>query len=107
VGDRLADALPAFRHRPPSNPSNRGRRAGSATATRAARRTARKLSDNVRKLQSTDADERLEAITGLGEMNDPKATDYLVASASDPDPRIRIKAIDMLGRPRRRKPRRF
>jgi HEAT repeat protein len=57
-----------------------------------------KLSDNVRKLQSEDADERLQAISGLGEMNDPKATDYLVASANDPDPRIRIKAIDTLGR---------
>lgn len=57
-----------------------------------------KLSDNLRKLQSEDADERLEGIAGLGEVNDPKATDYLVASASDPDPRIRIKAIDTLGR---------
>jgi len=57
-----------------------------------------KLSDNIRKLQSEDTDERLEAISGLGEMNDPKATEYLVASANDPDARIRIKAIDTLGR---------
>jgi HEAT repeat protein len=57
-----------------------------------------KLSDNIRKLQSEDSDERLEAISGLGEMNDPKATEYLVASANDPDARIRIKAIDTLGR---------
>jgi HEAT repeat protein len=57
-----------------------------------------KLSDNVRKLQSEDTNERLEAINGLGEMNDPKATEYLVASANDPDARIRIKAIDTLGR---------
>jgi HEAT repeat protein len=57
-----------------------------------------KLSDNIRKLQSEDSDERLEAISGLGEMNDPKATEYLVASANDPDARIRIKAIDALGR---------
>src|SRR6266850_2652446 len=57
-----------------------------------------KLSDNIRKLQSEDSDERLQAISGLGEMNDPKATEYLVASANDPDARIRIKAIDTLGR---------
>jgi HEAT repeat protein len=60
--------------------------------------TTQKLSDNVRKLQSEDTDQRLEAISGLGEMNDPKATEYLVASANDPDARIRIKAIDTLGR---------
>ncbi len=57
-----------------------------------------KLSENVRKLQSEDTDDRLQAISGLGDMNDPKATDYLVASANDPDARIRIKAIDTLGR---------
>jgi HEAT repeat protein len=57
-----------------------------------------KLSDNIRKLQSEDSDERLQAISGLGEMNDPKATEYLVASTNDPDARIRIKAIDTLGR---------
>lgn len=56
-----------------------------------------KLDDNVRKLHSEDPDTRLEAIRGLGEVNDPKAIEYLVAAASDPDMRIRVKAIDTLG----------
>jgi HEAT repeat protein len=59
--------------------------------------TTQKLSDNVRKLQSEDPAERLEAIHGLGELNEPKAIEYLVGAANDPDMRIRIKAIDTLG----------
>ena len=90
-------ALPAFAQTPFESEQPRSTR-GLRDRYKSGPQNSQKLSDNVRKLQSTDADERLEAITGLGEMNDPKATDYLVASASDPDPRIRIKAIDMLGR---------
>ena len=56
-----------------------------------------KLSDNVRKLQSTDPEERLQAIRGFGELNEPKAIEYLVGAASDPDMSVRIKAIDTLG----------
>ena len=56
-----------------------------------------KLDENVRKLKSDDPDTRLEGIRGLGEVNDPKAIEYLVAAASDPDMRIRVKAIDTLG----------
>src|SRR5439155_17409662 len=56
-----------------------------------------KLDENVRKLKSDDPDTRLEGIRGLGEVNDPKAIEYLVAATSDPDMRIRIKAIDTLG----------
>ena len=59
--------------------------------------TTQKLSDNVRKLQGQDPNERLEAIHGLGELNEPKAIEYLVGAANDPDMRIRIKAIDTLG----------
>ena len=59
--------------------------------------SAQKLNDNVRKLQSDDPEQRLEAIRGLGEINEPKAIEYLVAAANDPDMRIRIKAIDTLG----------
>jgi len=58
---------------------------------------AQKLNENIRKLQSDDAEERLQAIRGLGEINEPKAIEYLVAAANDPDMRIRIKAIDTLG----------
>ena len=59
--------------------------------------SSQKLNDNVRKLQSDDPEQRLEAIRGLGEINEPKAIEYLVAAANDPDMRIRIKAIDTLG----------
>ena len=57
-----------------------------------------KLSDSARKLKSEDVEERLDAIRTLGQLDDPKATEYLVAAASDPDMRVRIKAIDTLGR---------
>src|SRR5216117_96181 len=56
-----------------------------------------KLSDSVRKLKSEDVEERLDAIRTLGQMDDPKATEALVAAASDLDTRVRIKAIDALG----------
>jgi HEAT repeat protein len=58
---------------------------------------AQKLSDYLRKLKGDDPEERLEAIRGLGEINEPKAIEQLVAAANDPDMRIRIKAIDTLG----------
>jgi HEAT repeat protein len=58
-----------------------------------------KLDDNVRKLNGDDPEERLEAIKGLGELADgeKKAVDYLLQAANDPEPRIRLKAIDTLG----------
>ena len=56
-----------------------------------------KLDENLRKFRSDDSEERLEGIKGLGELNDPKGLEYIVAAASDPDPRIRVKAIDTLG----------
>jgi HEAT repeat protein len=56
-----------------------------------------KLDENVRKLKGDDPTERLEAVRGLGEINDPKAIEHLMAAASDPDMRIRVKAIDTLG----------
>ena len=59
-----------------------------------------KLDESLRKLRSDDPEKRLEAIKDLGEVNDKKAVEYLVAAANDPDMRIRIKAIDVLGRVR-------
>jgi HEAT repeat protein len=59
--------------------------------------SSQKLDENLRKFRSDDPEERLEAIKGLGELNDPKGLEYVVAAASDPDPRIRVKAIDTLG----------
>jgi HEAT repeat protein len=59
-----------------------------------------KLSDSVRKLKGDDPEERLEAIRTLGGIDDPKAVESLVGAASDPDMRVRIKAIDTLGQVR-------
>src|SRR5438876_10728520 len=56
-----------------------------------------KLSDSVRKLKSEDVEERLDAIRTLGQMDDPKATEALVAAASHLDMRVRINAYDALG----------
>src|SRR5262249_55438708 len=56
-----------------------------------------KLSDAVRKLKSDDPDDRIEGVSMLANVNDPKAVEYLVAAASDPDMRIRVKAIDVIG----------
>jgi HEAT repeat protein len=59
-----------------------------------------KLDEALRKFRSDDPEKRLEAIKDLGEVTDKKAVEYLVAAANDPDMRIRIKAIDVLGRVR-------
>lgn len=59
--------------------------------------SSQKLDENVRKLKGDDPAERLEGVTGLGQVKDPKAIEYLVGAASDPDMRIRVKAIDTLG----------
>jgi HEAT repeat protein len=56
-----------------------------------------RLDENVRKWKSEDPDERLEAVTGFGAVQDPKAIEYLLTAANDPDTRIRVKAIDVLG----------
>ena len=56
-----------------------------------------KLSDAVRKLKSDDPDDRIEGVGMLASVNDPKAVEYLLAAASDPDMRIRVKAIDVIG----------
>lgn len=58
---------------------------------------AQKLDDTLRRLQGDDVEERLTAVSALGEINEPKALEHLVAAASDPDARVRIKAIDTLG----------
>src|SRR5213594_4310776 len=56
-----------------------------------------KLDENIRKLNGDDPEARLEAVRALGEINEPKAIEYLLQAANDPDMRIRIKAIDTLG----------
>jgi len=57
-----------------------------------------KLDESLKKLRSDDPEKRLEGLRDIGEVNDKKAIDSLLAAANDPDMRIRIKAIDVLGR---------
>jgi HEAT repeat protein len=59
--------------------------------------TSQKLDDTIRKFNGDDPEARLEAVRALGEINEPKAIEYLLQAANDPDMRIRIKAIDTLG----------
>ena len=57
-----------------------------------------KLDDSLRKVKGEDLDARLEAIQNLGQLtSEKKAVDALLECATDPDMRIRIKAIDTLG----------
>jgi HEAT repeat protein len=57
-----------------------------------------KIEEAVRKFNSDDAETRIEGVKALGSIEgERKATDYLLQAANDPDMRIRIKAIDVLG----------
>ena len=62
--------------------------------------SSQKLDEAVHKFHDEDTETRLEGIRGLGELDDPKATEYLLQAVGDPDPRIRVKAIDVLGNAR-------
>lgn len=55
-----------------------------------------KFNDFVRQLGSADPEARLEAVKYFGSSNDPRALGHLIRAASDPDPRVQIKAIDLL-----------
>jgi HEAT repeat protein len=59
--------------------------------------TGPKVEDQVKKLASQDPAERIEGVRGLSESTDPKAVEYLIGAANDPDERVRVKAIDTLG----------
>ncbi|HUI24598.1 MAG TPA: HEAT repeat domain-containing protein [Candidatus Kryptonia bacterium] len=55
-----------------------------------------KLEDFVKKLESSDPDQRLEGVKSLGESKEPKATAYLIQAVGDTDARVQCKAIDLL-----------
>ena len=55
------------------------------------------IDDYVKKLESDDAEKRLEAVKSLGATKDSKAVEYLIGALGDSDMRVRAKAIDMLG----------
>ena len=55
------------------------------------------IEDFVKKLESDDADKRLEAVKSLGASKDNKAVEYLIQALGDTDVRVQAKAVDMLG----------
>ena len=55
------------------------------------------ISDYTRRLQSEDADTRLEAVKSLGASKDKQAIEQLIRALGDTDVRVQAKAIDMLG----------
>jgi HEAT repeat protein len=55
------------------------------------------LEDYIKKLNTGDADTRLEAVKSLGASKDNKAVEYLIQALGDPDMRVEAKAVDMLG----------
>jgi HEAT repeat protein len=55
------------------------------------------IDDFVKKLESDDAEKRLEAVKSLGATKDNKAVEYLIGALGDSDMRVRAKALDMLG----------
>jgi len=55
------------------------------------------IDDFVKKLESDDAEKRLEAVKSLGATKDTKAVEYVIGALGDGDMRVRAKAIDVLG----------
>ena len=61
-------------------------------------RQQQKLDDAIRKFGDEDVQTRLEGVEALGQAaDDPKAIEYLLRGAADPDLSVRVKSIDMLG----------
>jgi HEAT repeat protein len=55
------------------------------------------LEDFVKKLNSDDAEKRLEGVKSLSETKDNKAIEYLIQATGDSDIRVQVKAIAALG----------
>jgi hypothetical protein len=81
----------------PFDPSDSPRTKLRDRTSRGGASTGPKVEDQLKKLASDDPDERIEGVRGLAESGDPKAIEYLIGAASDPDDRVRVKAIDTLG----------
>jgi HEAT repeat protein len=56
-----------------------------------------RIDDFVKKLESSEAEERLEGVKSLGDSKESKAIPYLIQAVGDPDMRVKAKAIDLLG----------
>jgi HEAT repeat protein len=55
------------------------------------------IDDFVKKLNSDDAEKRLEGVKSLGDSKDNKAIEYLIQAIGDSDIRVQVKAIVALG----------
>ena len=53
--------------------------------------------DYIKRLNSDDAEKRLEAVKSMADSKDKRAVDYMLQALGDPDMRIKAKAIDTLG----------
>lgn len=56
------------------------------------------IDDWARRMKDEDAHTRLEAVKSFGESGDPEAIEHLIEAMADPDPAVKIKAIDYLGK---------
>jgi HEAT repeat protein len=60
--------------------------------------TQQRFDESLRKFNDDDVPTRLEGIQEMGTLEDePRAIEYLLEAANDPNPTIRVKAIDTLG----------
>jgi HEAT repeat protein len=60
--------------------------------------TQQRFDESLRKFNDDDVPTRLEGIQEMGTLEDePRAVEYLLEAANDPNPTIRVKAIDTLG----------
>lgn len=55
------------------------------------------IDEHVKKLDSDDPDERLDGVRAIGSSKDGKGVEYLIQALGDPDERVQVKAIEMLG----------
>ncbi len=58
----------------------------------------RNISEWTRRLDDEDPGKRLDAVKSLAESGEPEAIEYLIQATGDPDMRVKIKAIDSLGK---------
>ena len=85
-------AAPGVAQQSPADPRNQLRRNQQRPQTQ------QRFDESLRKFNEDDIPTRLEGIQEMGAIPDePRAIEYLLEAANDPNPTIRVKAIDTLG----------